>query len=190
VFAQKTQLAHAIYIKLVIMKVIFLDRDGVINQEVNYLYKRKDFKFIDGIFEACKVFQLLGYKLIVVTNQSGIARGLYQEEDFHILTKWMLAQFNNRDIDILDVFFCPHGPKSTCKCRKPQPGMFLEARDKYDINMEDSWIIGDKEVDITAANAAGVNNTILVRSGHIVDEINTKAKFILESIKESIQIIT
>jgi D-glycero-D-manno-heptose 1,7-bisphosphate phosphatase len=172
------------------MKVIFLDRDGVINQEVKYLYKRKDFKFIDGIFEACKVFQLLGYKLIVVTNQSGVARGYYQEEDFHILTKWMLAQFDNRDIDILDVFFCPHGPKSTCKCRKPQPGMFLEARDKYDINMENSWIIGDKEVDITAANAAGVNNTILVRSGHIVNEMNTKAKFILESIKESVQIIT
>ncbi len=172
------------------MKVIFLDRDGVINQEVGYLHKSKDFKFIDGTFEACKQFQSLGYKLIVVTNQSGIARGYYQEEDFHILTKWMLAQFDNRDIDILDVFFCPHGPKSTCKCRKPQPGMLLEACDKYDINMEGSWIIGDKEADITAANSAGVNNTILVKSGHSVDEMNTEAKFILESIKESIQIIT
>ena len=172
------------------MKVIFLDRDGVINQEVGYLHKSKDFKFIDGTFEACKQFQSLGYKLIVVTNQSGIARGYYQEEDFHILTKWMLAQFYNRDIDILDVFFCPHGPKSTCKCRKPQPGMLLEACDKYDINMEGSWIIGDKEADITAANSAGVNDTILVKSGHSVDEMNTEAKFILESIKESIQIIT
>ena len=102
----------------------------------------------------------------------------------------MIAQFDNRDIDILDVFFCPHGPKSTCKCRKPQPGMLLEASDKYDINMEDSWIIGDKEADITAANFAGVNNTILVKSGHSVDEMRTKAKFILESIKESIQVIT
>jgi D-glycero-D-manno-heptose 1,7-bisphosphate phosphatase len=171
------------------MKVIFLDRDGVINQEVGYLYKSKDFKFIDGIFEACKHFQSLGYKLIVVTNQSGIARGYYQEEDFHTLTKWMLVQFNNQDVDILDVFFCPHGPKSICKCRKPQPGMLLEARDKYGINMKDSWIIGDKEADIDAANTAGIHNAILVKSGHSVDEINTKAKFILESIKESIQII-
>jgi D-glycero-D-manno-heptose 1,7-bisphosphate phosphatase len=101
----------------------------------------------------------------------------------------MLAKFNNRDIDILDVFFCPHGPKSTCKCRKPQLGMLLEARDKYDINMDSLWVIGDKALDIITANAAGVINTILVRSVHIVDEINTKAKFILESIKESIQII-
>ena len=99
-------------------------------------------------------------------------------------------QFDNQNIDILDVFFCPHGPESTCKCRKPQPGMLLEAHDKYGINMVDSWIIGDKEVDINAANAAGVNNTILVKSGHDVDEMSTKAKFILESIKESTQIIT
>ena len=172
------------------MKVIFLDRDGVINQEVGYLHKSKDFKFIDGIFEACKSFRSLGYKLIVVTNQSGIARGYYQEEDFHKITKWMLVQFNNNDVDILDVFFCPHGAKSTCKCRKPQPGMLLEARDKYGINMKDSWVIGDKETDIDAAGSAGVDNTILVKSGHSVDEISTKAKFILESIRESIQIIT
>jgi D-glycero-D-manno-heptose 1,7-bisphosphate phosphatase len=172
------------------MKVFFLDRDGVINQEVGYLYKSKDFKFIHGVFDSCKHFQSLGYKLIVVTNQSGIARGYYKEEDFLSLTRWMLAQFNNQGVDILDVFFCPHGPKSTCKCRKPQPGMLIEARDKYGISMKDSWIIGDKETDIDAANAAGVNNTILVRSGHRVDEMNTKATFILESIKESIQIIS
>lgn len=171
------------------MKVIFLDRDGVINKETGYLHKSKDFKFIDGVFEACNNFQSLGYKLIIITNQSGIARGYYQEEDFHILTKWMLAQFKNKGVEILDIFFCPHGPKSTCKCRKPQPGMLLEARDKYTINMKDSWMIGDKEVDIRAANAAGINNTIIVKSGHRIDEINTKAKFILESIKESGQII-
>jgi D-glycero-D-manno-heptose 1,7-bisphosphate phosphatase len=171
------------------MKVIFLDRDGVINQEIGYLHKSKDFKFIDGVFEACKYFQSLEYKLIIITNQSGIARGYYQEEDFHLLTNWMLVQFKNQDVDILDVFFCPHGPKSTCKCRKPQPGMFIEARDKYAINMKDSWVIGDKETDINAANAAGVSNTILVKSGCSIDKMNTKSKFILETIKESTQII-
>jgi D-glycero-D-manno-heptose 1,7-bisphosphate phosphatase len=172
------------------MKVIFLDRDGVINHEVGYLYKSKDFRFIDGVFEACKYFRSLGFKVVVVTNQSGIARGYYQETDFHILTKWMLAQFYRRDIDILEVLFCPHGPNSNCKCRKPKPGMLLEARDKYGISMAESWMIGDKESDIDAANAAGVENTILVRSGHSVHGATSKAKFILDSINHSTQFIT
>lgn len=172
------------------MKVIFLDRDGVINQEVGYLHKSKNFKFIDGIFEACKYFQSLGFKVIVVTNQSGIARGYYQEKDFHILTEWMLAQFYERCIDILDVFFCPHGPNSTCKCRKPKPGMLIEARDKHGINMSESWMIGDKETDIDAAGAAGISNTILVKSEHSSDRMTSKAKFLSESIKDSIQFVT
>ena len=172
------------------MKVVFLDRDGVINKEVGYLHKSKDFIFIDGVFEACQFFQKLGYNLIVITNQSGIARGHYQEEDFHALTKWMLRQFANRSVDILDVFFCPHGPESICKCRKPQPGMLLEARDKFDIDMANSWMIGDKEADVGAASSAGIINTILVKSGHNIDEINSSAKYILKSIKDSTQIIT
>jgi len=171
------------------MKIIFLDRDGVINKEVGYLHKSKDFEFIDGVFEACQYFQTLGYQLIIVTNQSGIARGYYQEENFHTLTKWMLKQFANQGINILDVFFCPHGPESTCECRKPQPGMLFSARDKFDIDMENSWMIGDKEADISAANAAGIINTVLVKSGHNIDERSSKAKYILKSINESIQII-
>jgi len=170
-------------------KAVFLDRDGVINKEVGYLHKSEDFEFIDGVFTACRHFQTLGYKLIIITNQSGIARGYYQQQDFHQLTEWMLAQFDDQGVDILDVFFCPHGPESDCECRKPQPGMLIEARDKFDIDMENSWMIGDKEADISAANAAGISNTILVKSGHKFDEANSKAKFILKSIKDSIQTI-
>jgi D-glycero-D-manno-heptose 1,7-bisphosphate phosphatase len=76
----------------------------------------------------------------------------------------MVAQFGDKEIDIWDIFFFPHGPESTCKCRKPQPGMLLKARDKYGINMEYSWMIGDKESDIEAAMAAGISNTIIVKS--------------------------
>ena len=105
------------------MKVIFLDRDGVVNQEIGYLYKTSDFKFIDGIFQACKYFQSHNYKIIIITNQSGISRGYYSENDFKILTEWMLKQFLINDINILDVLHCPHGPESNCSCRKPNPGM-------------------------------------------------------------------
>ena len=171
------------------MKVVFLDRDGVINKEVGYLHKIIDFRFIDGVFNACEHFQSLGYKLVIVTNQSGIGRGYYQEEDFYKLTQWMLLEFHNQGIGILDVFHCPHNPELFCKCRKPQPGMLIDARDKYNINMSESWMIGDKESDVHAANSAGISNTILVKSGHKVDEINTKSKLVLDSISESAKFI-
>ncbi len=170
-------------------KVVFLDRDGVINKEIGYLHRTEDFEFIDGVFSACKHFQKFGYSIIVVTNQSGIARGYYQEKDFHALTDWMVKQFSNNGINILDVFFCPHGPESTCNCRKPKPGMFLNAQSKYDVDMHNSWMIGDKEADIKAANTAGIKNTVLVKTGHSIDESNSQAKFILKSIKETIGII-
>jgi D-glycero-D-manno-heptose 1,7-bisphosphate phosphatase len=171
------------------IKTIFLDRDGVINKEINYLYKKNDFIFINGIFEACLYFQSQGYKIIIVTNQSGIHRGYYNEEDFKLLSDWMCSKFINQGINILDIFHCPHDPKSNCDCRKPKPGMFFKAQQKYNINMNKSWMIGDKEVDIKAANAAGIKKTILVRSGHPIDETNSKSRFIIDSIKDSTNII-
>ncbi|MCH9646140.1 MAG: D-glycero-beta-D-manno-heptose 1,7-bisphosphate 7-phosphatase [Proteobacteria bacterium] len=172
------------------IKTIFLDRDGVVNKEVGYLHKIKDFEFINGVFDACLYFQSLDYQIIIVTNQSGIERGYYNENDFHIVNNWMLEQFKVQGVDILDVFFCPHGPESNCDCRKPKPGMFNQANKKYGINMEESWMIGDKEADIQAANAAGIQNTILVKSGHAIDEKNSKAKFILNSIEQAKEVIT
>tara|TARA_B100000787_G_C16164509_1_gene283126 strand:+ start:55 stop:579 length:525 start_codon:yes stop_codon:yes gene_type:complete len=172
------------------IKTIFLDRDGVVNQEVNYLYKISDFKFIDGVFDACLYFHQLGYQIIIITNQSGIARGYFKESDYKKLNQWMLDQFNKHNVNILDVFHCPHSPESNCDCRKPKPGMLLKAKDKYNLDMEKSWMIGDTEADIKAANSCWIKNTILVRSGHKIDEPKSKAKFILNSIKESIQIIT
>ena len=171
------------------IKTIFLDRDGVVNKEIGYLDKIEDFKFINGVFEACQHYEQLGYKIVIVTNQSGISRGYYSEDDFRNITDWMITQFNKNNIQILDTFHCPHSPISKCDCRKPKPGMLLEAKKKYNINMLESWMIGDKETDITAAISSGINNTILVKSGHKINEADSRAKFIIDSINQSSQLI-
>ena len=144
-------------------RALFLDRDGVINIEVNYLYKTEDFEFVSGILELCKHYQDKGYIIIVVTNQSGIDRGYYSESDFNILTSWMINQFLKYGINIKKVYFCPHHPDFSieCECRKPKPGMILDAKNEFNIDLENSILIGDKESDIEAAVCAGVNESYL-----------------------------
>jgi len=144
-------------------KALFLDRDGVVNIELNYLYKVDDFKFIDGIFELCRHYQDLGYIIIVVTNQSGIARGYYNEEDFKKLSAWMLEEFVKEGIEIKKVYHCPHHPdiSGECDCRKPKPGMILQAKKEFDIDLKSSILIGDKERDIEAALEAGIYENYL-----------------------------
>lgn len=144
-------------------KALFLDRDGVINIEKDYLYKIEDFEFIDGIFELCKYYQKLGYLIFVVTNQSGIARKYYSEENFKILTDWMLHEFSVNNIEITKVYYCPHHPtiSGECNCRKPKPGMLLKAAEEFNLNMPKSIIIGDKERDIEAGLNAGLIETYL-----------------------------
>ena len=170
-------------------KVIFLDRDGVINTEVGYLHRIEDFEFINGVFESCDSFTSIGYEIIIITNQSGISRGYYSLEDFYKVNNWMLSQFSLNKINILDVYFCPHGTEDNCNCRKPKPGMLIAAKEKHNINMEQSWIIGDKEADIQAAHQAGISNTILVRTGHKIDETSSKSNYILDSIVDSTDVI-
>ena len=136
-------------------KAVFLDRDGVINVEVDYVYKIEDFIFIEKTFEALKIIQDKGYQIVIVTNQSGIGRGYYTEEQFHILTDWMLERFKEQGINVASVYYCPHHPKNgigvykvDCECRKPKPGMILKAQKDLDIDLEQSYIIGDKISDV------------------------------------------
>ena len=163
-------------------KVFFIDRDGVINKEIGYLHEIAKFEFIDGVIESLKYIQNKGFKIIIITNQSGIGRGMYSREKFLELNKWMIDFLSTQGVKILDVFYCPHSPEERCTCRKPLPGMFLEAIKKYDIDIEMSWSIGDKETDIQAAKSSGISNTILVKSGHKINERNSRASYILESI--------
>ena len=144
-------------------KALFLDRDGVINVEKDYLYKIEDFEFIDGVFELCHYFLDQGYLIIVVTNQSGIARKYYTENEFDRLTTWMIQEFDKHNIEITKVYFCPHHPdiSGECSCRKPKPGMLLEAAKEFSLDLKHSIIVGDKERDIEAGLNAGLSKTYL-----------------------------
>jgi len=154
------------------VKALFLDRDGVINIEKDYLYKVEDFEFVDGIIDLCKFYQELGYILIVVTNQSGIARGYYSEDDFNRLTSWMIEEFSKYGIEIKKVYFCPHHPdiNGECSCRKPQPGMLFDAAKDFNIDLEDSILIGDKQRDIDAAINAGLKFTYLFDENNSIEK--------------------
>ncbi|GAX86814.1 D-glycero-D-manno-heptose 1,7-bisphosphate phosphatase [Lebetimonas natsushimae] len=144
------------------IKAAFLDRDGVINIDKNYVHKIEDFEFKDGIFDLLKLLQDKGFVLFVVTNQSGIGRGYYTLEDFKKLTDYMLNELKKRGIKIKEVAFCPHHPGVNCECRKPKPGMILNLAKKYNIDLKHSILIGDKQSDIEAGKNAGVGKTYLV----------------------------
>ncbi len=166
-------------------KALFLDRDGVINVEKDYLYKIEDFEFIEGIFELCKYYQERGYEIFVVTNQSGIARGYYNEKDFKILSFWMIQEFAKENIEIKKVYFCPHHPdiSGECECRKPHPGMLLEANKEFGVDLKNSILIGDKERDIAAALNAGVKETYFFdEAKSVTDSKATKIVSKLEDI--------
>lgn len=136
-------------------KAVFLDRDGTINIEKNYLYEIDKFEFLPGVLEGLKRLKEAGYDLIIITNQSGIARGYYTEEQYQKLEDWMLGQLKEARAEITAVYHCPHLPdaqvmeyRKDCDCRKPKLGMFYQAIEKYQIDVSKSFAIGDKMRDL------------------------------------------
>ncbi len=151
------------------MKVAFLDRDGLINEDIGYLHEWQYFKYNDLVIPALLNLMNANYKLIVVTNQSGIARGYYTESDFNILNSKMIESLKNHGVYLWDVFYCPHyvGGKVkkysvNCSCRKPKPGLLIKAQEKYQIDLANSVLFGDRYSDLEAGKAAGISNNYLV----------------------------
>lgn len=172
-------------------KALFLDRDGVINVEKNYVHKIEDFEFIDGIFEVTKYFQDKGYLIIVITNQAGIGRGYYTENDFHILNNWMVNQFRLRGITINKVYYCPYHPKyglgeykKDSMDRKPNPGMILKAQQEFNINLKQSVLIGDKISDIQAGQRAGIIKNILLSNSNVCVNDHNLGIYCISNLKE------
>ena len=145
-------------------KAVFLDRDGTINEDHGYVYKPEDFTFLPHAITGMKKMQELGYLLIIVTNQSGIGRGYYSEQDFMKLQKHMLSLLSKKGITITKTYHCPHGPEAGCGCRKPKPLMIRQAEKRFTIDLTKSFAIGDKTADIMTGKNASCT-TILVRTG-------------------------
>lgn len=147
------------------IKALFLDRDGVINIDKVHVYRVEDFEFSPGIFDLCKEYASQGFSIFVITNQAGIAKGLYTTEDFLRITGWMTEEFRKRGIEIAKVYYCPHFPdiSGPCSCRKPAPGMILKAREEFDIDLSQSVLIGDKESDLESGRRAGIPESNLIK---------------------------
>ena len=150
-------------------KALFLDRDGVVNEEIGYLHRAEDVRFVEGIFELCRIAQRLGYRIVIVTNQSGIARGLYTTAQFETLMAWMASQFGRYGVTLDAVYHCPYHPthglgefKREHEDRKPGPGMLLRAAQDLGLDLSQSVMIGDRCSDVGAANAAGLRQAFLL----------------------------
>lgn len=150
---------------------LFLDRDGIVNVDHGYVYRIADFEFVPGIFELARAAHAAGRRLVVVTNQSGIARGLYTEADYRRLSVWMQARFVEIGAPLAGVWHCPHLPGAPgpygidCGCRKPAPGLIHAARDALGLDLAASILVGDKARDVESARRAGVGRAWLVSTG-------------------------
>lgn len=173
-------------------KAIFLDRDGTINVDHGYVHQIDDFEFIKGVGKALKQLQNKGWLLVLVTNQSGIARGLFSEEQFLQLTEWFDWSLDEDYGVVLDgIYYCPHHPdgqgeyKQDCDCRKPKAGMFEQAIKDLGIDPAKSVMVGDKLEDMLAAQNAGVKTKVLVRTGKAITEEGEKvADLVIDSLAD------
>lgn len=159
-------------------KAIFLDRDGTINVEKNYLYRVQDFEFLPNVLESLRTVQDAGYRLIIITNQSGIARGYYTEEDYKALTKWMIEYLGDAGINIDAVYYCPHHPNAVipeyrldCCCRKPKLGLFYKAIADFGLDINRCFTIGDKIRDCSICESTGCHG-FLISTNENDDTIN------------------
>jgi D-glycero-D-manno-heptose 1,7-bisphosphate phosphatase len=156
-------------------KAIFLDRDGVINDEIEYLHEPEKFKFVSGATHGIKKMQEAGYRIIVITTQAGIGLGYFTKEDFFKVNKKMLVGLYENGIIISKIYFCPHALEENCNCRKPKTALLERAKKDLNIDLKKSFMIGDKESDIEAGKKIGAK-TILVTTGHEANSKTWKTK--------------
>ena len=158
-------------------KAVFLDRDGTINVEKNYLYKIEEFEYIPGAVEALRRLNKMGFLLIIISNQSGIARGYYTEEDYKKLDNWLKDDLKQKGIEIMDSYYCPHHPEAkipeyrcVCNCRKPGTELFWRAQKEYEIDMNNSFAIGDRMRDLAICEESGVKGILFSDKNNMTED--------------------
>ena len=151
----------------ILNRVVFIDRDGTINYDSpDYIKSRSEFKFIPGSIEAIRLLGLNGFTSIVITNQAALARKLISLDELEHIHAMMETAIISGGGKITDIFFCPHLPNDGCECRKPAPGMLLQAQRKYNIDLTRSIMVGDNAKDIECARNAGCGKAVLVNTGY------------------------
>lgn len=175
------------------IKAVFIDRDGTINEERQYVSKIEDFKLIPGSLEALKLLTENGIKIYIITNQGGIAKGFFTIDQFHHLTEHMINHFESEGIKIEKVLYCPHHPDGIvpeyaieCSCRKPSARLLEDVIEENNYQMDEIALVGDKNTDIEAGKRLGIR-TFLVETGYGIEEKgSTKATFIKKNLKDAV----
>lgn len=142
-------------------KVVFLDRDGTINYDYGYVHEKSKLKFLPGVIEGLKKLKENNYELIIITNQSGIGRGYFTDDEFQKFNSYMLDELKKNNIDIKDVYYCPHIDEDDCECRKPKLKLFYDAIEKHNVDLENSYVIGDKERDLSISKKTPITGILI-----------------------------
>lgn len=172
------------------MNIIFLDRDNTINYDPGYLSDPNLVQILPYVIDGLKLLNNAGYEFIIITNQSGIGRGYYKEEDMHRVNQRILDILKSHNIFIKDIFFCPHTEEDQCMCRKPKPGLILQALEKYPtINLKTSWIIGDSLRDIFAGENLNIKGVLIDAETKPIEKKPTNLIYLAKNLKEAAEYI-
>jgi|SRR3989344_467284 len=163
---------------------IFLDRDGVLVEDIGYHHKIEDFKLISNAIEGLKLFSK-DYKLIILTNQSGIGRGYYTLADFEKFNVHLMEELRKHKIKIEKTYVCPHSPEDNCDCRKPKTKLIKDAAKDFDIDLSKSFMIGDKKIDIEMGKNAGVQTILVLTGNGMKEKENSKAEYVANDLLDA-----
>lgn len=165
------------------IKAILIDRDGVITEDLGYVHKIEDFNLVKNAVEGLKL--LKDFKLIIITNQSGIGRGYYTFQDYEKFNEYLLAELKRHNIKIEKIYVCPHKPEDNCECRKPKEKLIKDAEKEFNIDLNKSFMIGDKKIDIEMGKNARIKTILVLTGNGMKEKENSKADYVAKDLMDA-----